>query len=85
MLLSKADSFEIPAAFDAHVHLRQDEMMDLVVPTIREGGASTVYVSLRSSHQDLFEEKSKGYRILLQYLKISLFNLLGDPFQKHHT
>ena len=44
MLLSKLDSFEIPATFDAHVHLRDGEMMELVIKAIRAGGASMVYV-----------------------------------------
>ena len=44
MLLSELDSFEIPATFDAHVHLRDGEMMELVIKAIRAGGASMVYV-----------------------------------------
>jgi dihydroorotase len=35
---------ELPAAADMHVHLRQGELMDLVVPTIRQGGVDTVFV-----------------------------------------
>lgn len=35
---------ELPAAFDAHVHLRDGEMSQLVTPTIREGGVNQVYV-----------------------------------------
>ncbi|KAF9772918.1 hypothetical protein IL306_009342 [Fusarium sp. DS 682] len=35
---------ELPAAADMHVHLRQGEMMDLVVPTVRQGGVDTVFV-----------------------------------------
>jgi dihydroorotase len=35
---------EIPAAADFHVHLRDGKMMETVVPTIRQGGASLVYV-----------------------------------------
>ena len=46
MLLSELRPFAIGATFDAHVHLRQDEMMELVTPTIRLGGANMVYVSL---------------------------------------
>ncbi|KAM5377747.1 hypothetical protein ACJA88_006428 [Fusarium oxysporum] len=33
---------ELPAAADMHVHLRQGDMMDLVVPTVRQGGADTL-------------------------------------------
>lgn len=35
---------ELPAAFDAHVHLRDGEMSQLVTPTIRSGGVNQVYV-----------------------------------------
>lgn len=35
---------ELPAAADMHVHLRQGELMDLVVPTVRQGGVDTVFV-----------------------------------------
>ena len=37
-------SLELPAAFDAHVHLRDGEMAQLVTPTIRQGGVSQVFV-----------------------------------------
>lgn len=35
---------ELPAAADMHVHLRQGELMDLVVPTVRQGGVDTAFV-----------------------------------------
>ncbi|KAI1010884.1 hypothetical protein LB504_002879 [Fusarium proliferatum] len=35
---------ELPAAADMHVHLRQGDMMDLVVPTVRQGGVDTAFV-----------------------------------------
>lgn len=35
---------ELPAAADMHVHLRQSELMDLVVPTVQQGGVDTVFV-----------------------------------------
>ncbi|KAF2640226.1 Dihydroorotase [Massarina eburnea CBS 473.64] len=38
------EEIELPAAFDAHVHLRDGEMAQLVAPTIRKGGVDTVYV-----------------------------------------
>ncbi|OLL26588.1 putative dihydroorotase [Neolecta irregularis DAH-3] len=34
----------LPAAADFHVHLRQEAMMQTVVPLIRQGGVNTVYV-----------------------------------------
>lgn len=38
------NGLELPASADFHVHLRDGDMMDLVVPTIRKGGVNTVYV-----------------------------------------
>lgn len=42
--LKETTRLELPAAADMHVHLRQDKMMDLVVPEIKKGGVDTVYV-----------------------------------------
>lgn len=42
--LERLDGVELPAAADMHVHLRDGDMMELVVPTIRRGGVNTVYV-----------------------------------------
>lgn len=44
MALSKFDGLELPASFDAHVHLRDGSMMEMVTPTIRKGGVNVVYV-----------------------------------------
>ncbi|KAF2195456.1 Dihydroorotase [Zopfia rhizophila CBS 207.26] len=44
MDLSTVNELELPATFDAHVHLRDGEMSQLVTPTIRRGGANQVYV-----------------------------------------
>lgn len=35
---------ELPPTADMHVHLRQDQVMNLVVPYIRKGGVDTVFV-----------------------------------------
>lgn len=40
----KVDQIELPAAFDAHVHLRDGEMAELVTPAVRRGGVNQVYV-----------------------------------------
>lgn len=37
-------SIRLPPTSDFHVHLRDGKMMELVVPTIREGGVDLVYV-----------------------------------------
>lgn len=44
MEFTKLKEIELPAAFDAHVHLRDGEMSQLVTPTIRQGGVNQVYV-----------------------------------------
>jgi dihydroorotase len=44
MEFTKLTEIELPAAFDAHVHLRDGEMSQLVTPTIRKGGVNQVYV-----------------------------------------
>lgn len=38
------DGLELPASADMHVHLREGAMMDVVTPTIREGGVDMVFV-----------------------------------------
>ncbi|KAI9733996.1 MAG: hypothetical protein M1834_002653 [Cirrosporium novae-zelandiae] len=44
MPFPKLEGVKLPASADFHVHLRDGAMMDLVVPTIRNGGVNTVYV-----------------------------------------
>jgi hypothetical protein len=62
MEFTKITELELPAAFDAHVHLRDGEMSQLVTPTIRQGGVNQVYVMVRYiSH------------LSLQRLRIALF------------
>jgi dihydroorotase (homodimeric type) len=41
---TKMTEIELPAAFDAHVHLRDGEMSQLVTPTIRKAGVNQVFV-----------------------------------------
>ncbi|KAK7737944.1 dihydroorotase [Cytospora paraplurivora] len=42
--MSLPQSFELPAAADFHVHLRDGPMSAAVVPTIRQGGVNVAYV-----------------------------------------
>jgi hypothetical protein len=44
MQFTKLTEIELPGAFDAHVHLRDGAMSQLVTPTIRKGGVNQVYV-----------------------------------------
>lgn len=45
-----SNDIRIPAAADFHVHLRDGQLMETVVPTIRKGGVNVVYVMVRSIH-----------------------------------
>lgn len=44
MQLKDRNQLELPATADMHVHLRQDKLMELVTPQIRNGGVDTVFV-----------------------------------------
>ncbi|KAJ2974141.1 hypothetical protein NUW58_g8752 [Xylaria curta] len=44
MRLKDVHRLELPPTADMHVHLRQGEVMNLVVPHIRRGGVDTVFV-----------------------------------------
>ena len=44
MQLRSIKRLELPPTADMHVHLRQAEIMELVVPTVRKGGVDTVFV-----------------------------------------
>ncbi|KAI3341904.1 dihydroorotase [Ustulina deusta] len=44
MRLKDVHRLELPPTADMHVHLRQGEIMNLVVPYIRRGGVDTVFV-----------------------------------------
>ncbi|KAI1205314.1 amidohydrolase 2 [Annulohypoxylon truncatum] len=44
MQLKSIKQLELPATADMHVHLRQGELMELMVPTVRQGGVDTAFV-----------------------------------------
>lgn len=41
------DSITLPAPFDAHVHLRQGNLMRLVTPHVEQGGIRMAFVMVR--------------------------------------
>lgn len=49
MRLKDLQRLELPPSADMHVHLRQDKLMELVVPQIRAGGVDTVFVMVKRS------------------------------------
>ncbi|KAH9898666.1 Dihydroorotase [Xylariomycetidae sp. FL2044] len=44
MHLKATERLELPPAADMHVHLRQGELMELVAPTLAQGGVDTAFV-----------------------------------------
>ncbi|KAI1412521.1 amidohydrolase 2 [Hypoxylon sp. FL1857] len=44
MDLKGINRLELPPTADMHVHLRQGKLMELVVPTVRQGGVDTAFV-----------------------------------------
>ncbi|OTB07486.1 hypothetical protein M426DRAFT_317794 [Hypoxylon sp. CI-4A] len=64
MDLKTINRLELPPAADMHVHLRQDELMELMVPTVHQGGVDTVFVMPNlipplTSVEKVLEYKSK--------------------------
>ena len=53
MVFEKFNGLELPASADMHVHLRDGPMMEVVAPTIRQGGVNTVMVMVRIVHSFL--------------------------------
>lgn len=43
------DTITVPSPFDAHVHLRQSSLMDLVVPHVSQGGIKMAFVMVSAS------------------------------------
>lgn len=58
MQLKTIQKLELPAAADMHVHLRQGEMMDVVVPTLEQGGVDTAFVYVVSGSAMTLERSS---------------------------
>jgi dihydroorotase len=44
MQIRTIDRLELQPTADMHVHLRQAELMELVVPAVGKGGVDTVFV-----------------------------------------
>ncbi len=93
MEFMKLTELEIPAAFDAHVHLRDGEMSELVTPTIRMGGVDQVYVMVsisKTKHTSLIQFpktslvqiNSSLYKRSIHQFCPSLFHILWILFEK---
>ena len=55
-------SITLPAASDMHVHLRQGDLMRMVVPHIRKGGVHRVLVMVRQLRPSTLAEEGGGFR-----------------------
>ncbi|PGH11391.1 dihydroorotase, homodimeric type [Helicocarpus griseus UAMH5409] len=77
MTLSKFDGIELPASADFHVHLRDGDMMELVVPTIRQGGVNTVYVMPNLVPPITTVEHALSYKTRLQSLEPNVTYLMS--------
>jgi hypothetical protein len=65
MDILKSEEIELPAAFDAHVHLRDGEMAQLVTPTVRQGGVNQVYVMVRLMLDSIHTSRCRDASLLL--------------------
>ncbi|GAO52164.1 hypothetical protein G7K_6248-t1 [Saitoella complicata NRRL Y-17804] len=64
-----ATSITILPAADFHVHLRQDALMRLVTPTVRQGGASIAYVMPNLTPPITTTEMAMNYKKELQAIE----------------
>ena len=53
MPLDKLEGVELPAAADMHVHLRENEMMELVTYVLMSEKLAALRTNLLTSHVDL--------------------------------
>ena len=70
------EGLQLPATFDAHVHLRSEEMMETVVQTIRDGGADMVYVMPNLVPPVTTVERALEYQQKLQTMEADVVFLM---------
>ncbi|KAG6011528.1 hypothetical protein E4U43_008258 [Claviceps pusilla] len=75
MQLKTEQRLELPPTADMHVHLRQDDMMALVTPTIRQGGVDTVFVVLEKPI--LTVSKALEYKSQLEKIEPNVHYLMS--------
>ncbi|KAF1832381.1 Dihydroorotase [Decorospora gaudefroyi] len=69
MASTQRTEIELPAAFDAHVHLRDGDMAELVARTIRMGGVNQVYVMPNLVPPITSVQQCLAYRARLQAIE----------------
>ncbi|KAF3480615.1 dihydroorotase [Arthroderma uncinatum] len=77
MRLKTLPCLELPAAADMHVHLRQDAMMQLVTPSIRQGGVDTVFVMPNLQPPITTVNQALEYRSKLQEIEPDVHFLMS--------
>ncbi|KAF2797720.1 Dihydroorotase [Melanomma pulvis-pyrius CBS 109.77] len=77
MAFTTLQEMELPAAFDAHVHLRDGDMAQLVAPTIRQGGVNQVYVMPNLVPPITTVEQCLEYRARLRAIEPSVDYLMS--------
>ncbi|KAF8847543.1 Dihydroorotase [Acephala macrosclerotiorum] len=77
MRLKDVQRLELPASADMHVHLRQDQVMELVVPQIRKGGVDTVFVMPNLQPPITSVASALEYQSRLQYIEPRVHYLMS--------
>lgn len=66
--MTNSDTINLGLTCDMHVHLRDNEMCELVTPTVREGGVSVAYIMPNLQPPITTAEQVKEYKDKLQKL-----------------
>lgn len=77
MPLEKLQGVKLPASADFHVHLRDGDMMELVTPTIRQGGVNTVFVMPNLVPPITTVDRALGYKQRLQAIEPNVNYLMS--------
>lgn len=77
MQLKTTQRLELPPTADMHVHLRQAEMMELVTPTIRQGGVDTVFVMPNLVPPITTVERALEYKFQLEKIDPNVHYLMS--------
>ncbi|CAI2169541.1 18401_t:CDS:2 [Funneliformis geosporum] len=71
------ETLALPSASDFHIHLRQDDLMNMVVPRIAEGGVSLCYVMPNLKPPITSTEKALIYKAQLEKLEPNVTFLMS--------
>ncbi|KID78204.1 uncharacterized protein G6M90_00g040090 [Metarhizium brunneum] len=77
MQLKTTQRLELPPTADMHVHLRQAELMELVAPTVRQGGVDTVFVMPNLVPPITTVERALEYKAQLQKIDPNVHYLMS--------